>query len=72
MRNRILRGRLRERFLVTTKDGTAFSGILYASDDRALVLREAEAIGAGEKKTNLPLDGEIIILVPDVAYLQRP
>lgn len=72
MRNRILRTRLRERFLVTTKDGASFSGILYATDEKCLVLRDAEAIGAGEGKTNLPLDGEIIILVSDVAYLQRP
>lgn len=72
MTSRILRSRLRERFLVTTKDGAAFSGILYASDDKALVLRDAQAVGAGENKTDLPLDGEIIVLVADVAYLQRP
>lgn len=71
-RSRVLRSRLRERFLVTTKDGGGFSGVLYSHDDTALVLRDAEAIGAGENKTNLPLDGEIIVLLSDVAYLQRP
>lgn len=70
--NRILKSRLRETFLVTTKDGAAFSGVLYATDDKVLVLRDTEAVGAGENKTNLPLDGEIIVLLPDVAYLQRP
>lgn len=71
-RSRVLRSRLRERFLVTTKDGAAFAGVLYSHDDKALVLRDAEAVGAGENKTNLPLDGEIIVLLSDVAYLQRP
>lgn len=63
---------MRESFLVTLKDGTSFSGVLYSHDDKALVLRSAEAVGAGENKTNLPLDGEIIVLLSDVAYLQRP
>lgn len=70
--SRALRSRLREQFLVTTKDGGAFSGILYSADGKVLVLRNAEAVGAGENKTNLPLDGEIIIILSDVAYLQRP
>jgi hypothetical protein len=72
IRSRVLRSRLREQFLVTTKDGAAFSGILYTADDKCLALRNAEAVGAGENKTNLPLDGEIILLLSDVAFLQRP
>lgn len=71
-RSRVLRSRLREQFLVTTKDGAAFSGVLYSADDKAVVLRNAAAVGAGENKTDLPLDGEIIVLLSDVAYLQRP
>lgn len=72
IRSRVLRARLREQFIVTTKDGAAFSGLLYSEDGKALVLRQAEAIGANEDKTNLPLDGEVIVLLADVAYLQRP
>lgn len=68
----VLRSRLREQFVVTTKDGAAFSGLLYSADSKALVLRNAEAIGAADDKTNVPLDGEIIVLLADVAYLQRP
>ena len=71
-RSRVLRSRLREQFYVTTKDGAAFLGLLYSADDKALVLRNAEAVGAAEDKSNLPLDGEIIVLLSDVAYLQRP
>jgi hypothetical protein len=70
--SKVLRSRLRERFLVTTKDGASFSGLLYTEDHRAIVLHDSEAIGAGENKTNLPIDGEIIILLADVAYMQRP
>lgn len=72
IRSRVLRSRLRERFMVTTKDGAAFAGVLYSLDDRALVLRDAEAVAAADDKSNVPLDGEVILLVADVAYMQRP
>lgn len=71
-RSRILTSRFRETVLVSLKDGTVFSGVLYACDRLALVLRAAEAVGAGENRTNLPVDGEIIVLLGDVAYIQRP
>lgn len=70
--SKVLRSRLRDRVLVTTHDGAAFAGVLFESDDKALVLRDAEAVGAGESKTNLPLDGELIVLMWDVAYIQKP
>lgn len=69
---RILASRFRERVIVTTKTGEAFHGILVSADRKALVLRETSALGAGERKTDLPLDGELIVLLPDVAYIQRP
>lgn len=72
IRSRVLRSRLREQFYVTMKDGAAFLGLLYSVDSKALVLRNAAAVGAAEDKSNLPLDGEIIVLLSDVAYLQRP
>lgn len=68
----MLSTRLRERVIVTTKTGESFAGVLYSHDDKALVLREAQALGAGERATDLPLDGELIVLLPDVAYIQRP
>lgn len=72
MRSRVLSSRLRNRVIVTLKTGDSFSGVLFSHDTKALVLREAEALGAGERRTNLALDGEIVILLPDVAYIQRP
>lgn len=72
MRSRVLSSRLRERVIVTTKSGQAFAGVLYSHDRAALVLRDASALGAGENAADLPLDGEILVLLPDVDYIQRP
>lgn len=72
MRSRVLSSRFRERVIVTTKTGDAFDGVLYSADSKALVLRSASAIGQGENKTNLPIDGELIVLLSDVAFIQRP
>lgn len=72
MRSRVISSRLREKVIVTLKSGDTFSGVLFSHDDKALVLRESEALGAGENQANLPLDGELIVLVPDVAFIQRP
>lgn len=70
-RSRVLSSRLRERVIVTTKTGDSFAGILFSHDSKAIVLRSSEALGAGDRGTNLPLDGELIVLLPDVAYIQR-
>lgn len=69
---KLLRLRVRRRAIVTLKTGDAFSGVIYDVDAEAIVLREAEALGAGEKRTNLVVDGEVLILRPDVAYVQLP
>lgn len=71
MRSRVISSRLRERVIVTTKGGLAFGGVLYSHDDKALVLRETQALGAGDRSSDLPLDGELILLLPDVAYIQK-
>lgn len=68
----ILRSKLRTRVLVTTKSGATFAGIFYQQDRHAIVLREAVAVGAADDRSDVPLDGEIILLVPDVDYIQRP
>lgn len=71
-RSRVLTARLRERVLVTTKTSGTFDGVLYSEDQRVIVLRSASAVGEGENKTDLPLDGELILFVSDVAFIQRP
>lgn len=72
MRSKVFRSRLRDQVFVTTHDGASFSGVLWECDNKALVLRNAAAVGAATDKSNLPLDGEILILLLDVAYIQRP
>lgn len=72
MRSRVLSSRFRERVIVTTKAGESFDGLLYSADSKALVMRQVGAVGAGENKTDLPLDGELIVLLADVAFIQRP
>ncbi len=72
MRSRVLASRFRDRVIVTTKTGAAFAGVLYSCDGKALVLRDAAAVGEGERRTDLPLDGELIVLFADVAYIQKP
>jgi small nuclear ribonucleoprotein (snRNP)-like protein len=71
-RSKILTSRFREMVMVTLKDGLCFTGILYSCDDKALVLRRAEAVGHGENGTNAPVDGEIILFNADVHYINRP
>lgn len=72
MRSRVLRDRLRHRVIVTMKSGQAFDGLLHSFDNHAWVLRDSTAMGAGEKGSNLPVDGEILLLVGEIAYIQRP
>lgn len=69
---RIIASRVRDRVVVTLKTGDSFAGVLFSHDSKALVLRETEALGAGERRTNLPIDGELVVLLPDVAYIQKP
>ena len=70
--SRLFRSRLHDQVLVTLKDGSAFAGVLFDEDGKAVIIRNAEAVGAGENKTNLPLDGEVLVLLADVAFIQRP
>lgn len=72
MRSRVLRSRLRSQVFVTTHEGATFAGVLWEADDKALVLRNAEALKVGPDSSNVALDGEVVLLMFDVAYIQRP
>jgi small nuclear ribonucleoprotein (snRNP)-like protein len=67
----LFRQRLRKQVIVTLKDGQSFAGILFGVDKELLVLRRAEALGpaAGERT---PVDGEVLILREELAFLQVP
>lgn len=61
---------VKRRAIVTLKTGEAFVGVLYAVDRETLTLRGADAVGVGDKR--VPVDGEVIVLRGDVAYVQLP
>lgn len=66
----LLEQRLRELVVVTLKTGAAFRGVLVDADDKVWVLRNAEALSADQRP--VPVDGEVVILVADVAYANKP
>ena len=69
-RDRLLKSRLREVFVITLDDGSAWKGLLYAVDDRSLILRDAEALTS--EQPGVPVDGELVLPRDRVAYMQRP
>lgn len=68
--NRVLRNHLRHTTIVTLKSGAAFRGVLYLVDKEAFVLRNCELVEAGSDRIPVAVDGELVILRPDVHYLQ--
>ena len=69
---RVLRSRLRRRVLVTLKTGDAFDGVLFDADAQSLVLRNASQVGVVNRGAPVPVDGEVLVLLEDVAYLHLP
>jgi small nuclear ribonucleoprotein (snRNP)-like protein len=66
----VLRVRAHKTTLVTLKSGHAFKGVLFAVDRHAIVLRNAEMVEEGGDRIPVPVDGELVVLRPDVAFLQ--
>ena len=71
-RDRLLRERLCDKVVVTLKTGPSFSGVLYAADDRAVILRDTQALGAAHNGDHLVVDGELVLFRSDIEYVQRP
>ncbi len=69
-RDRLLRDRIHERFVVTLTDGAAFTGLLSELDER--VVRLVDAATLGPNRQQIPVDGELFIERARIAYLQRP
>lgn len=69
----LLKKCVRHRVIVTLKTGEAFGGILFEADSECLVLKEAALLEAnGTDRIPTKADGSVVILRPDVAYLQFP
>lgn len=67
---RALRNRVRRRVVLTCKNGEAFRGILNEEDKQAVVLCSAELADPRGDKQWINADGEILILLADIAYMQ--
>lgn len=68
----LIESRVRRRVVVTLKSGEAFDGLLYDSDDRCLILREARALSFGPRSEHVVVEGEAVLLTADVHYIQLP
>lgn len=68
--DRVLKSRSRRTVNVTLVSGSTFRGVLFEYDGRALVLRNAEALGVGEDRRSVQVDGEMVLLWEHVTYLQ--
>lgn len=62
----------RERVVVTLKSGAAYSGVLYEADERHWVLKGAVGLAAGDNRTDVPVDGELLLFTRDIDYAQKP
>lgn len=71
-RDRLLRERLCDKVVVTLKSGSAFGGVLFQVDTRAVILRDTQALGAAPNGDHVAVDGELILFRGDIDFLQRP
>ena len=68
-RDKLIRRSLRERFVVTLRDGDTFDGLLVEADEKTIRLGNAFAI---TKQSRISVDGELFIPRSEVKYLQKP
>ena len=68
MRN-LLDSIIRERVVVTLKDGQAFRGLFNNADKNTLTLLDVEYL---KPEGTTKVDGEVFIPREHIAYIQRP
>ena len=71
-RDRLLRQKLHQRFLVTLNDGTGFSGLLVNVDEQVIVLANVTYMPHDPKAQQITVDGLLYLERRNVAYLQAP
>lgn len=67
--DRLLRGVLRERFVVTLATGETFDGLLDEHDTAYLTFVDAHALVSGQPA--VPVDGALYLPRSNIAYMQR-
>lgn len=69
--NRVIRQHLRRVVILTLKSGVAFRGILFQVDREAVVLRDCTLLeDSGTDRIPAIVDGELVVLRADIAYMQ--
>lgn len=66
----VLDRRQRKQWVITLKSGDAFRGVLTDHDAGCLVLSDAQHYA--DPTTPVPVDGEVVVLLSDIKYAQRP
>jgi hypothetical protein len=69
-RDRLLRDSLRDRFVITLHSGETVEGLLWAVDDRTVILADAYSLAPLGQRTRI--DGWVYLPRAAVLYLQRP
>lgn len=67
----VLERLMRDRLVVTMKTSDTFSGILWEVDEKLIVLRSSWAV-TPEGVSDIMIDGELVLLLADIAYTQKP
>jgi len=68
-RDKLIRQHLRERFVVTLRDGASFDGLLVEADEKTFRFVDAWAL---DGKNRQSVDGELFIPRDEALYLQKP
>lgn len=68
--DRLLRGQIKSRYLVTIDTGETFEGVLLDADSDHLVLADSDAISPNGDR--LKVDGQLWLPRQNISYLQLP
>ena len=66
----LFRQRIRHQVIVTMKDDRSFAGILFDADPELIILRNSDALHRDGSRIHV--DGELLLLRGDIAFIQRP
>lgn len=68
--DRLLRGKIRTRYLVTLDDEQTFDGLLLDADANHIILADAESVASNGDR--LKVDGHLWIPRSTIRYMQQP
>lgn len=71
-RDRLLRDKFHQRFVITLNDGTGIGGLLVDVDESVVVLANVTYLPRDPKAQPINVDGLLFIERRNVAYLQAP